>query len=95
MNYRLISGVVCAEVFDEYFLIASLEARNRVDPVRALNETGAFFWKLLEECVEPEAAIARITQEYEVSEEDARAAFEAFCASLRDAGYLIMEDETA
>lgn len=95
MRYRLISGVVCARVFDEYFLVASSEAHGKVDYVRSLNETGAFFWKLLEDEAGTEEIIARTTQEYDVGTEDAAAAFEAFCAALREAGYLIMEDEPA
>ncbi len=95
MTYRLIPGVTCARIYDAYFLIASLEARSTVDPVRELNETGAYFWKKLETGADFGEIISQTTQEYEVSAEDAKAAFEAFAAALCDAGYLIMEEEPA
>lgn len=93
MSYRLIPGVVCATIFDEYFLIASMEARGMVNAIREINETGAFFWKLLEANADLGEIVAQTTMEYEVSEEDAEAAFKAFAAALRDAGYLILEEE--
>lgn len=93
MRYHLIPGVVCACIFDEYFLAATMEARKTVSAIRELNETGAFFWKLLEQQCDLDAAVERTTQEYEVSAADARAAFEAFTAELCAAGYLILEDE--
>ena len=53
-----------------------------------LNETGAFLWKHLSEEITREDLIARMTDEYEVTPEQAAADVEIFLQKLRDNHFL-------
>ena len=50
-----------------------------------LNDTGSFLWKQLEEEKTKEELIQALTQEYEVSRDQAQQGVEKFLNSLREA----------
>lgn len=53
-----------------------------------LNETGAFLWKLLENDISEEELLQRLTAEYDISEDIAKADINAFISKLKDAGLI-------
>lgn len=53
-----------------------------------LNETGAFLWKLLENDISEEELLQRLTAEYDISEDIAKADINAFIGKLKDAGLI-------
>ena len=53
-----------------------------------LNETGAFLWERLNEETTTEALVAALLSEYDVDNETAQKAVEAFVQKLNDHGFL-------
>lgn len=53
-----------------------------------LNETGAFLWERLNEETTTEALVAALLGEYDVDNETAQKAVEAFVQKLNDHGFL-------
>lgn len=93
MKYSVIPGIVLADIFDEYFLIADIEARRTVPYIQGLNDTGAFLWHMIEEKTDVDEMIARTVRNYEIDIESARMAVNSFMLSLRNVGYLSVEEE--
>lgn len=54
----------------------------------ALNETGAFLWRQLEQDCSPEELAAALTQEFEVDLVQARADVRAYLANLQEQGLI-------
>ena len=53
-----------------------------------LNETGAFLWERLQNETTEDALVSALLAEYEVDEETARKAVQAFVQKLSDNGFL-------
>ncbi len=53
-----------------------------------LNDTGAFLWSQLQQEVERDVLIARMTEEYDVTPEQAATDVDAFIKKLQDNGFL-------
>ena len=93
MNYRIRPGVVLAEVCGEYLLLATMEAGQHCPYVYQINETAAFFWKLLERGLEEDKMVAEIAAEYETPNEVVRSDLRQFLEILREKGYLFSKEE--
>lgn len=91
MKYRVRTGVVVAEVCDEYLLVSTGESRGKVPYVKSLNSTGAWFWRQLEENGDADRIISAAMAEYGITQETARSAFESFTAALMKDGYVLAE----
>ena len=92
MNYRIRPGVVLEEVCGEYLLLATVEAGQHCPYVYQINETAAFFWKLLERGLGEDEMVARIAAEYEAPEEALRTDLRQFLGILLENGYLLPEE---
>ena len=53
-----------------------------------LNDTGAFLWKLLEKGAEESELVAALLEEYDVTEERAKASVQRFVDKLNEHGFL-------
>lgn len=53
-----------------------------------LNETGAFLWGLLSQDAAPEDLVRRLTEEYDVTPEEARRDVDAFLQRMRENDFL-------
>ena len=93
MNYRIRPGVVLAEVCGEYLLLATMEAGQHCPYVYQINETAAFFWKLLECGLEEDKMAAEIAAEYEAPDEMVRSDLNQFLKILQEKGYLLPKEE--
>ena len=75
---KIKSGFVIREIAGQYMAVPVGERVNDLHGMIALNETGAFIWKLLED-EKTEKDLARaLTEEYEVSYEEALEAVKEF-----------------
>ena len=92
MKYLLNPDVVLVTVLDESMLMEVDGKANCVKSMRSINETGVYYWKLLEKGLEIDDIIASAMRDYEITEEIARPSFVRYLESLRDAGLLILED---
>ena len=88
MRYTLCPGVVLRVVYDEYLLLATRAAKGKVPSICAINVTGAYFWRLLEQGLDLEEIVSRTVRDYGIPAQQAQGAFLGFFSSLRDSGYV-------
>lgn len=91
-KYTLHPHVTCEEVGGRYFLIAYGPARGAIPYLREINETGSYFWKLLEEGLDEEAMLERSLTEYDAPREVMEEGLKAFLNDLKRHNYLIKEE---
>ena len=77
------SGYVVREVAGEFLLIPVAAQEDLPGQMAVMNETGKFLWEQLQEEKTPEQLLAAMTEEYQVSREEARADIEEFLTMLR------------
>ena len=92
MTYTLQTDVALVTICGENYLIAAGEARGKVPYIEGVTAPGAYFWRLLESCMDTEKIIRQAATDYNVSEETAKIAFERFADSLQDKGYLAFNE---
>ena len=92
MKYSLRSDVVLVTVLDESMLVTVNEVRGGVDSMRSVNETGAYFWRLMEKSLSVDEIVAQAMLDYGIAEDVARPAFMRFLNDLCTAGYLSLEE---
>lgn len=92
MKYSLRSDVVLVTVLDESMLVTVNEMRGGVDSMRSVNETGAYFWRLMEKSLSVDEIVAQAMLDYGIAEDVARPAFTRFMHALSEAGYLSLEE---
>lgn len=88
MKYKVHEEITCESIGDMYFLIAYGRARETLNFLIAVNETGAFYWKLLEEHRDTGEMLSIAGREYEMPGELLREGLESFLKDLCDRGYI-------
>ncbi len=84
---KIKDGFVLREVAGDIVVIPSGDTLD-LNMMITLNETGRFLWELLEKGAEKEDLVQALTQEYDVTEEDAKAHIDVFVAKLNENGLL-------
>lgn len=85
---KIKDGFVVREILDSYMAVPVGERTKEVHGVIALNETGAFLWKMLEEDTSEDKLIASMVKEYEITEETAKDDIKEYLSFLREKGWL-------
>ena len=75
---KIKNGFVLREIAGQYMAVPVGERVNDLHGMIALNETGAFIWKLLENEKTEEDLAKALTEDYDVSYEDALDAVKEF-----------------
>ena len=88
MILKIKDGFVVREILDSYMAVPVGERTRDVHGVIALNETGAFLWKMLEEDTSEDKLIASMVKEYEITEEIAKDDIKEYLSFLREKGWL-------
>ena len=84
---KIKDGFVLREVAGDIVVIPSGDMLD-LNMMITLNETGRFLWMHLEKGAETEDLVQALTQEYDVSYEDAKAHIDLFVAKLNENGLL-------
>lgn len=84
---KLKEGFVLREVAGDIVVIPSGDTLD-LNMMITLNETGRFLWTKLEAGAEMPELVQALTQEYEVSAQDAEGHIEKFVAKLNENGLL-------
>ena len=92
MRYPIRPGVVLEEVCGEYLLLATMDAASHCPYVYQINETVAFFWRLLERQLPEEDVAAAVAAEYDAPVDIVRRDLGQFLKDLREKGYLLSEE---
>ncbi len=91
-RYKARPGVVLTTIAGQYFLVAVKSLRDICPFSAQINETTAFCWRLLEEGVDFDTLLMRLTEEYEIDDPaPARADLTELLEQMKDANYLIEE----
>lgn len=85
---KIKKGFILRKVGIQYIVAATGTISKEFNGMMRLNESGAFAFKLLQQGVEKEELILRLLEEYDVTEEAARADVERFVGELKEAGAL-------
>ena len=88
MILKIKDGFVVREILDSYMAVPVGERTKEVHGVIALNETGAFLWKMLEQDTSEDKLIASMVKEYEITEETAKDDIKEYLSFLREKGWL-------
>ena len=88
MILKIKEGFIVREILDSYMAVPVGERTREVHGVIALNETGAFLWKLLEKDISEDKLIASMIKEYNLSEEIAKEDIKEYLYYLREKGWL-------
>lgn len=92
MKYELNPDVVLVTVLDESMLVSVSKEINGVNSMRGVNETGAYYWRLMEKGLDIDEIVASAMREYDISEETARPSFMRYLKGLESSGYLTIEE---
>ena len=84
---KLKSGFILKEIAGECVVVA-VDAALNLDGMITLNSTAKTMWLLLENGAETEDLVKALTDEYEVTEELARSAADAFVLKLKELDFL-------
>ena len=85
---KIKDGFVVREILDSYMAVPVGERTRDVHGVIALNETGAFLWRMLEQDTSEDKLIASMVKEYEITEETAKDDIKEYLSFLREKGWL-------
>lgn len=85
---KIKEGFIVREILDSYMAVPVGERTREVHGVIALNETGAFLWKMLEEDTSEDKLIASMAKEYEITEKTAKDDIKEYLSFLREKGWL-------
>lgn len=84
MCYRASSGYVVREIADEFLLVPVQMQEGLDDQIAVINETGKFLWERLTEGSTVKALLQSMTEEYQVSQEEALADIIEFLSKLKE-----------
>lgn len=87
--YKIRKGVLLEQVCGVYLLITSDEARPPCPYIRPVNETIAFYWRLLEQGCTEEQLLEAAVEEYDAPSELLKSDLRLLLDSLKNLGYLI------
>lgn len=85
---KIKDGFIVREILDSYMAVPVGERTREVHGVIALNETGAFLWRMLEEDTSEDKLVASMVKEYEVTEKTAKDDIKEYLSFLREKGWL-------
>lgn len=85
---KIKDGFVVREILDSYMAVPVGERTREVHGVIALNETGAFLWRMLEEDTSEDKLIDSMVKEYEITEKTAKDDIKEYLSFLREKGWL-------
>ena len=88
MILKIKDGFIVREILDSYMAVPVGERTREVHGVIALNETGAFLWKMLEEDTSEDKLIASMVKEYEIVEKTAKDDIKEYLSFLKEKGWL-------
>lgn len=88
MILKIKDGFVVREILDSYMAVPVGERTREVHGVIALNETGAFLWRMLEQDTSEDKLIASMVRKYEITEEIAKDDIKEYLSFLREKGWL-------
>lgn len=89
-KYRLRPGIYLTSVCGEYLLVAASRARRYCDYVCRINQTGAFYWEMLQQNKSEQEMVDAAVARYQITDRSrVEAGLKKFIQMLVDGRYLI------
>lgn len=93
-EYVIREGVVLADICDQYILVSTLACREKCPYVKRINDTAAFYWKLLEQGKSVQEMAECAAAEFGIeNKEDLYSDIEEYIELLKYGGYLLSDEE--
>lgn len=89
MKYRLHENISVEEICGNYLLVASGDAKDKLNYARGLNEVGAEIIRKVQKRKNTDEIIQELADEYEMPEEEIRSGIVRFIKEMESQGYLI------
>ena len=86
---KIKDGLMLCRVGDDYVVLAGGDTDMQIRGLTTVNETGAFIWEVLQEDKDEAAVVDALLGEFETDRATAEKDVAAFCALLRDSGFLV------
>lgn len=86
---RIKKGFLLRKVLEDYVVVPVGAGSLDFDGMVTLNETGAFLWEALAEEKTEEELVEALTEQYEVTREQAQASTARFVRKLQEADFLV------
>ncbi|MEE0859590.1 MAG: PqqD family protein [Acutalibacteraceae bacterium] len=83
---KIKKGFVLRKFADKWIAVASDDIADEHNILITLNKTGVFVWNLLQNDIDYNTVIAKITEHYDIDEKIAKADFDIFLEKVRKAG---------
>lgn len=83
---KIKKGFVLRKFADKWIAVASDDIADEHNILITLNKTGVFVWNLLQNDIDYNTVIAKITEHYNIDEKTAKADFDIFLEKVRKAG---------
>ena len=93
MRYKTQPGIVLKSICDEHLLIATGPAREVCPAMKVINETAAYYWRLLAAGKSTEEMVAAAAADYSVSAEEIAPGVQAYLEMLSSQHYVFPEEE--
>lgn len=85
---KIKKGFVLRKFADKWIAVASDDIADEHNILITLNKTGVFVWNLLQNDIDYNTVIAKITEHYDIDEKTAKADFDIFLEKVRKAGII-------
>ena len=86
---KIVEGYILKNIADSYVVVPIGSRSVDFSSIISVNDTGAFIWKQLETETTPEKILKNMLEQYDVSEEQAKADIDAFIEKLQEAELLV------
>jgi len=94
MRYRMRDGLIIESVCGKPLLAATRKARRYCPYLTELNESSLFVVRMLEEGLDTEDMVIRVSERYEIDPEVAASSLGLCLATLQEQNYILpLEDE--
>ena len=88
MKFEIQPRILLEKVAGQHVLIAYGEKRDTLPYIQAINDTAAFYWKLLEQGLSKDEIITAAVEDFDAPADRIERGFETFCQQLIELGYL-------
>ncbi len=85
---KIVDGYILKNIADSYVVVPIGSRSVDFSSIISVNDTGAFIWEQLETETTPEKILQNMLEQYDVSEEQAKADIDAFIEKLKEAELL-------
>ena len=93
-KYVIREGVVLADICDQYILVSTSACRDKCPYVKRINDSAAFYWKLIEQGMSVQEMAEAAAAEFGIqNKEDLYSDIEEYIELLKYGGYLLSDDE--